>query len=70
MIYLKNLWSQPVFALCCVLSEEATHTNCIVFGLTRSGLKPTIYRTQGGHANRCGSNMKKYDMSIRGLLFQ
>jgi hypothetical protein len=30
--------SQPVFALfpsCCILSGEATNTNCIVFGLTR-----------------------------------
>jgi hypothetical protein len=30
---------------------EATNTNFIVFGLTRSGLKPTIYRTQGENAN-------------------
>jgi hypothetical protein len=32
-------------------SGEATKTNFIVFGLTRFGLKPTIYRTQGKHAN-------------------
>jgi len=25
------------------LSGETTNTNCIVFGLTRSGLEPTIY---------------------------
>ena len=40
--------SQPVFALspnCCVLRGEATNTNFIVFGLTRPGLEPTIYRT-------------------------
>ena len=30
---------------------EATNTNFIVFGLTRSGLKPTIYHTRGEHAN-------------------
>jgi hypothetical protein len=33
--------SQPVFALspyCCMLSGEATNTNFIVFGLTRSML--------------------------------
>jgi len=30
---------------------EATNTNFIVFGLIRSGLKPTIYRTWGEHAN-------------------
>ena len=46
--------SQPVFALspyCCVLSGEATNTNFIIFGLTRPGLEPTIYRTRGEHAN-------------------
>ena len=46
--------SQPIFALssyCCVLSGEATNTNFIVFGLTRSGLEPMIYRTRGEHAN-------------------
>jgi hypothetical protein len=44
--------SQPVFALSaygCVLSGEATHTNVIVFGCTRSGIEPTIYRTQSEH---------------------
>jgi hypothetical protein len=30
---------------------EKTNTNFIVFGLTRSGLEPTIYRTRGEHAN-------------------
>jgi hypothetical protein len=39
--------SQPV----CVLSGEATHTNFIVFGLTRPGLEPTTYRTRGEHSN-------------------
>ena len=46
--------SHPVFALtplCCVLSGEATNNNLKVFGLTRPGLKPTIYRTRGEHAN-------------------
>jgi hypothetical protein len=41
--------SQPVFAvipLWCVLSEEATNTNFMVFGLTRPGLEPTIYTTE------------------------
>jgi hypothetical protein len=36
-----------------MLSGEATNTNFIVFGLTRSGLEPTIYRTRGEHANHC-----------------
>ena len=46
--------SQPIFALfpwCCVLSGEGTHTNFIVFGLTGSGMEPTIYHTRGEHAN-------------------
>ena len=35
-----------------MLSGEATNANFIVFGLTRSGLEPTIiYRTRGVHAN-------------------
>ena len=34
-----------------MLSREATNANFIVFGLTRLGLEPTIYRTQGEHAN-------------------
>jgi hypothetical protein len=34
-----------------MLSGEATNTNSIVFGLTRSGLESTIYRTGGEHAN-------------------
>ena len=46
--------NQLVFALspkCCVLSREATNTNFIVFGLTRSRLESTIYRTRGEHAS-------------------
>ena len=45
---------QPDFALspqCCVLSGEAKNTKFIVFGLTRSWLEPTIYRTRGELAN-------------------
>ena len=34
-----------------MLTDEATNTNCIVFSLTRSGLKPTIYRTRCEYAN-------------------
>jgi hypothetical protein len=34
-----------------VLSGETTNTNFIVFGLTRPGLKHTIYRTRDEHAN-------------------
>ena len=34
-----------------MLSGETTNANFIVFGLTRSVLGPTIYRTRGEHAN-------------------
>ena len=34
-------------------SGEATNTNFIVFGLTRSGFEPMIYSTRGKHANHC-----------------
>ena len=33
------------------LAEEATNTNFIVFGLTRSGFEPMIYCTWGKHAD-------------------
>ena len=33
------------------LAGKATNTKLIVFGLTRSGLAPTISRTRGKHAN-------------------
>ena len=34
-----------------MLSGEATNTNLIVFGLTRSGLEHTIYRNRDEHTN-------------------
>jgi len=35
-----------------MLSGEATHINyCMVFGLNRSGIEHTIYRTRGERAN-------------------
>jgi hypothetical protein len=39
-----------------MLSREATNNNFIVFGLTRPGLEPTIYRTRGEHANHYATN--------------
>jgi hypothetical protein len=36
-----------------MLSEEATNNNFIVFGLTPSGLEPTIYRIRGEHVEFC-----------------
>ena len=37
-------------------SGEATITNFIVLGLTRTELEPTIYRTRGEHANHYTTN--------------
>ena len=34
-----------------MFSDETTNTNFIVFGLTLSGLEPTIYHIRGEHAN-------------------
>jgi hypothetical protein len=34
-----------------MFSGEATNTYFIVFDLTKSGVEPTIYRTQGDHPN-------------------
>jgi hypothetical protein len=34
-----------------MLSREATDTNFIIVGLTRSGLEPTIYSTRGEDEN-------------------
>ena len=45
---------QSVFPLTtswCVLREEVTHANVIVFGLTRPVFESTIYRNLGEHAN-------------------
>ena len=33
------------------LPEKQQTSICIVFGMTRLGLEPTIYRTQGEHSN-------------------
>ena len=60
-------WIFIVIAHCCVLRGDATNTNFIVFGLTRSGLEPTIYRTRDEQAyhyttdavNTCRHPIKK-----------
>ena len=38
---------------------EATHINFIVFGLTRSRLELTIYRTQGEHVGLRSRNINR-----------
>jgi hypothetical protein len=47
----QNNVSEVLSPFCCVLSVEATNTNFVVFGLTRLGLEPTIFRTRGEYAN-------------------
>jgi hypothetical protein len=63
--------SQRVFALapeCCLLSGEATNTNFIVFGLTRSGLEPMIYRTLGEHTNHYTTNAVQNELMVLYLI--
>jgi hypothetical protein len=40
-----------------MFSGETTNTNFIIFGLTRLGLEPTIYRTLGEHANHYATDV-------------
>jgi len=51
-------------SLCCVLNGETINTNCIVFGLTRPELEPTIYRTRVEHANDYATNAVKTRITI------
>ena len=56
--------SEPlVFLLndACMLSGEATHSYFIVFGFSRSGLKPTIYRIGGEHCNHYTTDAVIYE---------
>ena len=71
--YIILIPSQPVFALSherCVFSGKATYTNFIVFGLTRPGLEPNIYRTWGEHANHYITDAVyiTYDYTIKFIL--
>ena len=63
--------SQPVFALTpynYMLSREAAHTNIIVFDLTRRGLDPTIYHTQGKQANHYNTDVVWYLMMLNSIV--
>ena len=42
------------------LAEKQQITNFVVFGLTRPGLEPTIYRTRGDHANHYATDAVVY----------
>jgi hypothetical protein len=52
-----------------VFSGEATNTNFIVFGLTRSGLESTIYRTRGEHANHYTADAVSDDLERSTFFF-
>jgi hypothetical protein len=45
--------------IACFNNGEATNTNFIVFGLTRPGIKPTTYHTQGKHVNHYATDAVK-----------
>jgi hypothetical protein len=49
-----------------VLIGEATNTNFIVFGLTRPGLEPTIYRTPDEHNNHYATDAVVSEEKING----
>jgi hypothetical protein len=45
-----------------VLSGKAANTNFIVFGLTRTGIKPTIYHIPGENTNDYTTDTVKFDL--------
>ena len=47
-----------------VIRGEATNTNIIVFGLSRSGLEPMFYRTRGEHVNHYTNDVVISTMKI------
>ena len=47
-----------------MLSGEVTNTSFIVFGLTRSGLQPTIYCTPDDHANNYTTKAFKEESTV------
>ena len=49
-------------AACC---REAEITNCIVFGLTRSGIEPTTCNTRGDHTNHYISDVVICDCYVK-----
>jgi hypothetical protein len=48
-----------------MLSGEATNTNFMVFGLTRSGLESTSYPTQGKNTNHYTTDAVDFDWRNR-----
>jgi hypothetical protein len=52
-----------------VLTGEVTNTNCIVFGLTRSWLEPTIYHKRANRYTTDVVIIKKNNHSLIAVLF-
>jgi hypothetical protein len=50
-----------------MLSGEATNTNFIDFGLTRSGIESMIYCTQGEYANYYTTDVVESDVNTAAL---
>jgi hypothetical protein len=59
-----ELWTWIIWTLL----TEATNTNFIVFGLTRPGLEPTIYRTLCDHANHYATDAVIHQDQIMWIL--
>jgi hypothetical protein len=49
-----------------VLRGEATNTNFIIFGLTRSENEPTFYSTGDEHANHNTTDAVNFDSKVTG----
>ena len=50
-----------------MFSEEAANTNFIVFGLTLSGVEPTVYHTQGERANHYNTYFIVFGLTLSGV---
>ena len=64
--YIILIPNQQVMALnpkCWIHSREAADTNSIVFNWIRPGVEPTIYHTQGEHANYYTTNVVRESLT-------
>ena len=61
-----------LFLLNAAFLAEKQHTPILVFGLTRPGLEPTIYRTRGEHVNHYDTDAVNFskDVDLQIILIQ
>ena len=52
----------------CYLTPTQQFFSYIVLGMTRLGLEPTIYRTQGEHANHYTTDMVDFTLKYQTIL--